>query len=123
MALYRSALIFVATVNLYATKTCDLKTLEICEIATNTLKSYTLEEFASFNKAEPTQSIKPGSTLREIFLCLYTATKERLNKNSDPRLESINNLLKSLTISEENDLLDVITTVLTNPGNVLYQNV
>ena len=124
MELYSTALICAGTIKIYASRMNKTKTLEICEIAITTLKSYTQEEFTSFNQDEvpllntPLQN--PSSTQKEKFTFLYTCTKEKMSKNPDVRVEHINNLLNSLTESEESDLLDDITVVMSNPGKVLF---
>lgn len=123
MDFYLNLNILLNLAKLYSTKTNKLKSLEICNISENTLKKYTKEEFIAFKlEDKPVEKLveNPGLTMKEKFCVIYNLTKEKLNNNNDIRLIKLNNLLKSLNESEEDELLDVITITMTNPSGILY---
>jgi tRNA A37 N6-isopentenylltransferase MiaA len=119
MELYVGSGFLLATAQVHATKTNKVKSLEVCKVASKTFKQYTVQEFMTF-KAEdsPLQDI-PVITLKERYNFMYQLIKERLNKNDDQRLIELNSLLNSLTKDEEDELIDVITVSMSNPGEVL----
>lgn len=121
MEFYTSSLMLLATANVYATKTNKLKNLEVCKIAENTFKKYTMEEFIAFKSEDTHIGENPGTTLKEKISFLYILIKEKLNKNDDVRLFELNEILKSLSESEEDELIDVITMTITRPGEILFQ--
>ena len=100
MEFYTSTGILLCLVNMYATKINKLKSLDVCKIAENTFKNYTMEEFMSFKSEDTTLTDNPGTTLKEKMTVLYFLIKEKLSKNDDIRLVKLNEILKSLSTSK-----------------------
>ena len=120
MELYVGLLTLVTTAKVYATKTNKVKSLEICDIAENTLKNYTMEEFASLKSDKSPIGENPGITLKEKYHFLYVLTKEKLSNNDDSRLIELNQTLRSLSKIEEDELMDIITMTMSRPAEILY---
>lgn len=121
MEFYTITGMLLGLVNMYATKINKLKSLEVCKIAENTFKNYTMEEFMSFKSEATTLTDNPGTTIKEKMVVLYFLIKEKLSENNDIRLVELNEILKSLSTSEEDELIDVITVTFTRPGEILLQ--
>jgi len=115
---HTSSLILLMVAKEYANKTNRLKSLEVCEIAENTLKNYIKEEFTT------SMDFKlQGTTLEEKILFSYVFIKEKLSKNNDPRLIKINETLKSLNKDKEDELMDVIIMTMVKPSEILFNNI
>lgn len=122
MDLYLGLGFSLAVINKYATDTNQVKCIEICDCAINTFKNYTLSEFCIVSAEIHTDNpiILVDYSMKEKYGVLYEHVKKELNKNDDQRLAELNSLLSQLTHTEEDELLDVITKSLSNPGKVLY---
>ena len=120
MELYVGSSLLLATAQIHATKTNKTKSLEVCNVALDTFKTYTPTEFMAFKALdEPIQDI-PVSTMKERYHFIYLLIKERLSKNDDERLVELNKILESLSKDEEDELMDVVTASMSRPGDVLF---
>lgn len=119
MELYTGSILLLSSAQAYADKTNKVKSLEICKASINVFKRYTLEEFMLF-KTQDAEILDIPTNPKEKHALIYQTVKKRLQKSNDERLIELNALLKSLTTDEENEILDVINVILSNPGEGFF---
>jgi inorganic pyrophosphatase/exopolyphosphatase len=105
----------------FANKNKKPKCIEIFEVTKKVLETYTDLEFSEYANSRPQENLEvnEGKTSKEKFRVLFYSVKEKMVNNDSPKLVDINNLLRNLTETEENDLIDIIDLAMTCPYEAL----
>jgi hypothetical protein len=108
---------FIASIgSTYANKINKPKCEEFFKIILPILESYTDEEFLLLKSQEEDN---PGHTVKEKFTIIYLELTKKLKESDESRLIPIKNLFESLTDIEENELSEILFTVMAKPALVL----
>jgi hypothetical protein len=105
----------------FAVKKCDVKSLEVFTECNRLLKTYANDEIDELSKVRPTEKLKEneGTTDREKFSVLYFALKTKLEDQNCDKLSVLKNLLMTLTVQEEENIIDVILDTMMRPSEVV----
>jgi hypothetical protein len=107
----------------FSNKNNKPKCVEIFEVTKNILETYTDQEFSEYANFRPHEGLKvnEGTTTNEKFRVIFYSIREKVGSNDSPKLVEINNLLRNLTETEENDLIGIIDLAMTCPYEALSE--
>jgi len=107
----------------FSNKNNKPKCTEIFEVTKKVLETYTDLEFSKYANYQPQENLKvsEGKTSNEKFRVLFYSVKEKITSNESPKLVYINNLLRNLTETEENDLINILDLAMTCPYEALSE--
>jgi len=107
----------------FSNKNNKPKCIEIFKVTKKVLETYTDQEFSEYATLRPQENLKDneGKTINGKFRILFYSVRTKMAGNDSPKLVEINNLLRNLTETEENDLVDIIEFAMTSPYEALSE--